>query len=406
MDSQSDISGICNFQYDISGIKFKNYIDGKSNWNTPGSLGVGGLFGYNQEDNYETCIENFNNHLIDEFKNDWRELEPKVSDNGYNSIQSRDYYHILDEGKGIEDDKGIKHYFNTAHGIALLRSTTMNSLYGELNKPNGQSPTIVDTIFGDMSDTAKYINAIKTTLSGDLVGMFVTDTTCNLFLETVVGQGETNINWYTFDAHSTTMDNFVWRLVASDGNGYSVQPVLKFTQYPISKEGWLFKMLNRDFTNTFRINDAFAIHCEREWDNPSDEQKLWYIPQLDVFVYGANSTRPDANTDGILDMAYEQYGDRLYVMFNGDNHIYVYDNITQTRTFDGFVILKKETATLKLVTFNQMQITDDDLRCEKLFLDYLPCEDGSEYNDWQIHIYGTDYTTNKNNKESWYLRPG
>ena len=168
----------------------------------------------------------------------------------------------------------------------------------------------------------------------------------------------------------------------------------------------MFKMLNRDFTNTFRINDAFAIHCEREWGNPSDEQKLWYIPQLDVFVYGANSTRPDANTDGILDMAYEQYGDRLYVMFNGDNHIYAYDNITETRTFDGFVILKKETATLKIVTFNQMQITDDDLRCEKLFLDYLPCEDGSEYNDWQIHIYGTDYTTNKNNKESWYLRPG
>ena len=209
VDSQSDISGICNFQYDISGIKFKNYIEGKSNWNTPGSLGVGGLFGYNQEDNYETCIENFNNHLIDEFKNDWRELEPKVSGNGYNSIQNRDYYHILDEGEGIEDNKGIKHYFNTAHGIALLRSTTLESLYGELNKPNGQSPTIVDTIFGDMSDAVKYINAIKTTLSGDLVGMFVTDNTCNLFLETVVGQDKTNINWYTFDAHSTTMDNFV-----------------------------------------------------------------------------------------------------------------------------------------------------------------------------------------------------
>lgn len=63
-----------------------------------------------------------------------------------------------------------------------------------------------------MSDTVKYINAIKTTLSGDLVGMFVTDNTCNLFLEKEkkrVGQDKTNIHWYTFDAQKTTMDNFV-----------------------------------------------------------------------------------------------------------------------------------------------------------------------------------------------------
>ena len=271
--------------------------------------------------------------------------------------------------------------------------------------PDGQSPTI-DDIFKDVSDIVKYINAIKTTLSGDLVGMFVANNTCNLFLEVGVGSGKTNIQWHTFDAQSTTMDNFVQRLVSSDGNGYSVQPTMRFTQYPISKEGWLFKMLNRDFVGTSRINDAFAIHCEREWDNPSHGQKLWYVPQLDVFVYGANSTRLDPNADGILDMAYEQYGDRLYVMFNGDNHIYAYDNIAETRTFDGFVILKKETATLKLVTFNQMKITDDDLRCEKLFLDYFPAKDGSEYNDWQVHIYGTDHTNEKNNKESWCFRPG
>ena len=89
-----------------------------------------------------------------------------------------------------------------------MRSTTLDSLYGELNKPNGQSPTI-DLIFGDMSDAVKYINAIKTTLSGDLVGMFVTDNTCNLFLETALEQDKTNIHWHTFDAQKTTMDNFV-----------------------------------------------------------------------------------------------------------------------------------------------------------------------------------------------------
>ena len=130
-------------------------------------------------------------------------------------------------------------------------------------------------------------------------------------------------------------------------------------------------MLNRDFVGTSRISDAFAIHCKQASET---DQALWYVPQLDAYIYGANSTRPDANTDGIFDMAYEQYGDRLYVLFNGDNHLYAYDNIGQTKTFDGFVILKKETATLKLKTFNSMQITDGKLEYDRLFLDYFSTE--------------------------------
>ena len=130
-------------------------------------------------------------------------------------------------------------------------------------------------------------------------------------------------------------------------------------------------MLNRDFVGTSRISDAFAIHCKQASET---DQALWYVPQLDAYIYGANSTRPDANTDGIFDMAYEQYGDRLYVLFNGDNHLYAYDNIGQTKTFDGFVILKKETATLKLKTFNSMQITNDKLEYGRLFLDYFRTE--------------------------------
>ena len=70
-------------------------------------------------------------------------------------------------------------------------------------------------------------------------------------------------------------------------------------------------------------------------------------------------------------MAYEQYGNRLYVLFNGDSHLYAYDNIVQTKTFDGFVILRKEAASLKLVTFNSMQVTDDKLEYDRLFLDYF-----------------------------------
>ena len=82
--------------------------------------------------------------------------------------------------------------------------------------------------------------------------------------------------------------------ISSDTGNYVFEPKLKFTDYPISTNAndWLFKMLNRDFVRTSRISDAFAIHCERSWDNPSDKQALWYVPQLGAFIYGANSTRP------------------------------------------------------------------------------------------------------------------
>ena len=107
-------------------------------------------------------------------------------------------------------------------------------------------------------------------------------------------------------------------------------------------------------------------------------------------------------------MVYEQYGDRLYVLFNGDNHLYAYDNIGQTKTFDGFVILKKETATLKLKTFNSMQITNDKLEYDRLFLDYFRTEadEDAEYHNWRIILYGRNDTKNTYNREIWYFRPG
>ena len=107
-------------------------------------------------------------------------------------------------------------------------------------------------------------------------------------------------------------------------------------------------------------------------------------------------------------MAYEQYGNRLYVLFNGDNHLYAYDNIAQTKTFDGFVILRKETATLKLVTFNSIQITDSEFEYDRLFLDYFrtPSQKDDEYHDWRIVLYGRNVSSGTTNREIWHSRPG
>lgn len=77
--NQGEIEELCDFNYSIFNIKFKNYI---STWNATGGLGTGGLFGYDpsEEESYGNCVKNFNNHLLDEFSNDWRKLTPIVDD--------------------------------------------------------------------------------------------------------------------------------------------------------------------------------------------------------------------------------------------------------------------------------------------------------------------------------------
>ena len=110
----------------------------------------------------------------------------------------------------------------------------------------------------------------------------------------------------------------------------------------------------------------------------------------------------------MFDLAYEQYGDRLYALFNGDNYLYAYDNVASQRTFKGLVVLKKETAAKKLVTFNSMCLTDDQICLDRMFLDYfkLPGNESDEYNNWHIVLYGKNISKGTWNKETWSNRPG
>lgn len=267
---------------------------------------------------------------------------------------------------------------------------------------------IIDRIFqktidGEVDNTwankVRYINAMKTPLMGNLCGMFVADNTCNLFVEYGTDD-DARIQWYTFNSEKHTTEKIVIDKIGSDTD-YEFEPEQKFTQYNISKDGWLFKMLNRDFVGNSKISDAFAIHCSFATQT---EDPLWYIPQLGVYVYGAEST------GGVLDLAYEQYGNRLYVLFDGDNHLYAYDNVQESKNYNNFVMLKKETATLKLVTFNSMCITDDNLKFHSVCVDYFEDNEGYGKNNWNLILHGKNIkenpTENTYNRETWYFRPG
>lgn len=173
----SEIANLCNFEYSMKGIKFKNHDANQRNW-----ANTGGLFGYNRSGiEYTSCLESFKNHLLDEFKSDWRKITPGVKTDS--EVNSRDYHHILDERRGITYN-GVEYKFNTFNGINYKRSTTLKAIYDILNYPPTTPPDIIDQIFQDSSDKVRYINATKTTINGDLIGMFVADTTCNLFVKT------------------------------------------------------------------------------------------------------------------------------------------------------------------------------------------------------------------------------
>jgi hypothetical protein len=92
-----------------------------------------GLFGYRTGQagtTYSESLVNLNNHLLDEFKSDWRKLQIIVSDQRYvdgepnpEYIGTRDYHYVLKEA------------YSTVAAIEDKRDRTLSILYGEVNMP-------------------------------------------------------------------------------------------------------------------------------------------------------------------------------------------------------------------------------------------------------------------------------
>ena len=115
VDDIAQMCNLCDFKYSIDGIVFKNYTSNQDNWwHKDGDILNSGLFGYypkeedsseyEDEEKYKTCLANFNNHLLDEFKSDWRKITPGISSDG--ELDKRHYHYVLDddENKYIEDE--------------------------------------------------------------------------------------------------------------------------------------------------------------------------------------------------------------------------------------------------------------------------------------------------------------
>lgn len=186
--------------------------------------------------------------------------------------------------------------------ILEFRSQQVAILYGLLNSVLADGETdMLHEVFGELSDNVRFINVIKS-VTGKVVEMFVSGGTCNIFVKNESGI----LRWYTFSSGSGV----------GDFEKYQPIPSRKM-DFPLSDEGWIVKAANRDLpsSNQGEIQDAFLVHFRK------GEMDLWWLSSEDCYLAAGSGNR-------IQDIAYEQYGRSTYVLFEGDTHLYKYDNVS------------------------------------------------------------------------------
>lgn len=170
------------------------------------------------------------------------------------------------------------------------------------------------------------------------------------------------------------------------GNGFS----------PYGGNEWLVKFANRDLADSESdVNDAFFLHCI-ETISPGQTRDLWYLNVLDAYIYSSME-----NVD-ILDMAYEQYGDSLYVLFGDDHYLYRFDHAADMADAQRRIGLVKDNATMRLETFHSTYVTSGrDMDFTHIFINYDSTASGAMI--WNLILYGKSPTTCK---ETWSDSPG
>jgi hypothetical protein len=217
----------------------------------------------------------------------------------------------------------------------------------------------------------RYINAVLTTVQGTPIDMFVADGQCHLF--TQAGQA---VQWHVFDTSEADKELYTC----------NPSPTSSIIEFPLKNDdGWVFRMANRDFSTDIQdkasISDAYFLKCQ------DGEKELWYLSALDIYLYAQDGVE-------FVDMAYEQNNNVLYVLFNGDNHLYRFDGIDAVADFQKKALVQRENATMKYETMHSVSITNKGTEHEFVYLDYK-----SPY-EWDVVLYGN--IGGKNGRETWH----
>ena len=142
-------------------------------------------------------------------------------------------------------------------------------------------------------------------------------------------------------------------------------------------------MANRNLSGSYMIQDALLVHCV------DGQQDLWYLNVLDAYVH---------SLEKIQDIAYNPIGDRTYVIFEGDNHLYAFDGLSATIDSKKKINLVKGNASMKIETFwtTRLELGEDDA-LGQIFLDF------QDPDNWNIRLYGR--YNGKDCVETWKGNP-
>ena len=366
-DMKEDIAALCNFKYGAK-VGFEEFSELNDSWNNTSN----GLFGHDYGGSeYTSAKDNLNIHFKDEFAADYI----KMAATSWN-LNSRDYELIL------------KPDYGTHAEILAYRDAHVNAMYDYCLDQAIADGDAINQVFSDptLDNKVRYMNAIPTTINYVFQRMFVADDVCNLFLSS-----SSKFWWYTFPSTESFLNGVLeTKIVSSEDWRY--EPTLNVVQYDITGTDWLFKTLNRDLDGMSEITGAFALHC-----HDASEGDMWYVPSLGVFL---------KSSEGIVDMAYEQTKDRMFVVFNGDNLIYAFDGIVSKKSYKNIVTLHKELANARLNTFASISSLSGEYQTNRLLLDYTRGSNGNP--SWSICTYyqKTEDSETKHYKETWENSPG
>ncbi len=243
------------------------------------------------------------------------------------------------------------------------------------------------------------MNAIRTNVFGDVVGVYVADEVCHVF-ELIEGE----VRWYTFSATKSFMDSLL--TYKRDGKGeYVFNPTMKQMEFKISPYNeWKLRFANRDLSDTAKseIRDAYMVPFL------SDGYVMWFLSSIECYLYTDPSIK-------IVDVAYEQYGDSVYVMFSDrnesgeyipDHYLYRYDHLAERKDSRNRVLLKKEVADMKVETFHSVYISNEakTFKYDYIYIDYEDPPEGQSRKTWKVKLYGMN--GGKVCVEEWSGSPG
>lgn len=229
------------------------------------------------------------------------------------------------------------------------------------------------------------MNAVPTSIYGKVLEMHVSDNVCSLIVE----KDDESAMWYSFEESEADMARIIDSKL-SDGENYSFVPDIVESEFPIDVSGgWTVRTENRELSYmTNSVQDAYTVLLKDD-----DGGSMWHMSQTDCNLKAVDGLE-------INDVAYESNGNRAYILFAGDEHLYAYDNIQSQADSRGRVFVAKENATLKLDTMHTSYISDIGRKWRYVYLDY------DESGNWTIRLYGSDENGSPVDVETMYQNPG